>query len=572
MEWTHHECRMLHMHCNQCCSSTCTCSEALYDYMYRDRFDDDHKLMTSKVVHVRGLSERVTDGDLVEALQFFGPISYVYMMTGKGQSLVEFEDIEAATACVDYTQNHSENVINVAGSPAVINFSTSKRIKRPGENAPDMPEEIPNAVILLTVHNPFYTINTDVIHTICKGFGEVLRIVIFRKNGIQSMVEFESIESATKAKKGLQGCDIYSGCCTLRVEFARTQTLTVYKNDHETWDYTNASLAPPSRGNALLDDPPPSTYNGPTKANSRRGGGGGGNPRFDSRGGPMGGGGGGGGPMRGPPPPQHYQDPHQGYGPPHGGGGGGGGGGAGRGGYQDHGEYPQQYGHMQDQQALQPLPPNAPSHGGIAMVYNIDLEKMNCERLFNILCPFGNVYKVKFMKSKPGTVMVDLGDAFAVSRAITNLSNIEFFGMTIQLGCSNQTFLNPPPGTWNLPDNTPSYMDFSKNRNNRFMNKEAAAKNRLQRPSHVLHFYNAHPESTEETIKQIFLNAGAAEPIAIKMFESKSERSVTGLVEWENRATAMEAMILANHTNMENPGGKYPYTFKLCFSNAPHAT
>ena len=28
------------------------------------------------------------------------------------------------------------------------------------ENAPDMPEETPNRVILLTVHNPFYSINT----------------------------------------------------------------------------------------------------------------------------------------------------------------------------------------------------------------------------------------------------------------------------------------------------------------------------------------------------------------------------------------------------------------------------
>ena len=112
----------------------------------------------------------------------------------------------------------------------------------------------------------------------------------------------------------------------------------------------------------------------------------------DSRGGPHGGGGG--GPMRGPPPPQHYQDPQQGgYGPPHGGGGGGGGRGGG-GGYQDHGEYPQQYNHMQDQQALQPLPPNAPSHSGIVMVYNINLDKMNCEKLFNLMCPFGNIFKV----------------------------------------------------------------------------------------------------------------------------------------------------------------------------------
>lgn len=35
------------------------------------------------------------------------------------------------------------------------------------------------------------------------------------------MVEFDSIESAKRAKNVLNGCDIYSGCCTLRVEYAK---------------------------------------------------------------------------------------------------------------------------------------------------------------------------------------------------------------------------------------------------------------------------------------------------------------------------------------------------------------
>lgn len=35
------------------------------------------------------------------------------------------------------------------------------------------------------------------------------------------MVEFDSIDSAKRAKHALNGCDIYSGCCTLRVEFAK---------------------------------------------------------------------------------------------------------------------------------------------------------------------------------------------------------------------------------------------------------------------------------------------------------------------------------------------------------------
>lgn len=64
----------------------------------------------------------------------------------------------------------------------------------------------------------------DVIHTICNPSGKVLRIVIFKKNGIQAMVEFESLEAAKRARNALNGCDIYSGCCTLRVEYAKVST------------------------------------------------------------------------------------------------------------------------------------------------------------------------------------------------------------------------------------------------------------------------------------------------------------------------------------------------------------
>lgn len=82
----------------------------------------------------------------------------------------------------------------------------------------------PNHVLLITVINPAYPINCDVIYQICSPQGKVLRIVIFKKNGVQAMVEFDSVESAKRAKLALNGCDIYSGCCTLKVEFAKVIT------------------------------------------------------------------------------------------------------------------------------------------------------------------------------------------------------------------------------------------------------------------------------------------------------------------------------------------------------------
>uniref|UniRef100_A0A3Q0QRA3 PTBP1-like RNA recognition motif 2 domain-containing protein n=1 Tax=Amphilophus citrinellus TaxID=61819 RepID=A0A3Q0QRA3_AMPCI len=93
----------------------------------------------------------------------------------------------------------------------------------------------------------------DVLYTICNNCGPVQRIVIFRKNGVQAMVEypFKSIhflllpfiQSAQRAKASLNGADIYSGCCTLKIEYAKPARLNVFKNDQDTWDYTNPNLS-----------------------------------------------------------------------------------------------------------------------------------------------------------------------------------------------------------------------------------------------------------------------------------------------------------------------------------------
>merc|ERR1712127_912025 len=52
------------------------------------------------------------------------------------------------------------------------------------------------------------------------------------------MVEFQDADTARRAMEELQNQDIYSGCCTLRVEYSKTQRLNVRKNDSNTWDFT----------------------------------------------------------------------------------------------------------------------------------------------------------------------------------------------------------------------------------------------------------------------------------------------------------------------------------------------
>uniref|UniRef100_A0A665TMP1 Heterogeneous nuclear ribonucleoprotein L n=1 Tax=Echeneis naucrates TaxID=173247 RepID=A0A665TMP1_ECHNA len=465
--------------------------------MTTESYDDPHKPLPSPVVHIRGLVDGIMEADLVEALQEFGAISYVVMMPKKRQALVEYEDMNGSCNAVTYA---TENQVYIAGHPAFINYSTSQKISRPGDS--DDTRSV-NNVLLLTIINPIYPITTDVLYTICNNCGPVQRIVIFRKNGVQAMVEYPFEKIAQRAKASLNGADIYSGCCTLKIEYAKPARLNVFKNDQDTWDYTNPNLRGPQGGyHGYNDDsygPPPPHRMGPGMGGRGRG-----SQRY--------------GPGYGPPPPE--------YGP--------------------HADSP------------------------VLMVYGLEPAKINADKVFNIFCLYGNVERVKFMKSKPGAAMVEMGDCYSVDRAITHLNNNFLFGQKLNVCVSKQQAIVPGQ-CYQLEDNTSSFKDFHGSRNNRFTSPEQAAKNRIQHPSNVLHFFNAQPDISAEIFNQVCDELGIKSPTSVKLFTGKSERSSSGLLEWESINDAMEALAMMNHYQMKNPSGPYPYTLKLCFSTTHHA-
>ncbi|XP_054152930.1 heterogeneous nuclear ribonucleoprotein L-like isoform X2 [Oppia nitens] len=433
---------------------------------------------------------------------------------------------------------------------------------------PNRDDDRVNHVLLITVINPAYPITCDVINQICSPSGKVLRIVIFKKNGVQAMVEFDCVESAKRAKQALHGCDIYSGCCTLRIEYAKPTRLNVYKNDNESYDYTNPALGKQQQQQqqqqcdrpALLTEPNPhmmgdgrnqnsmaaphpGAYGAPDHHDGYHHDGYGrgppaaaqpymGDPYMQQAGDPY---------RDGRQPPVLATTPAPGYGPPPGaapliGGG-------------------------------PPPPAGAPQQGSVMMVYGLDGEKMNCDRIFNLFCLFGNVVRVKFLKSKEGCAMVQMGDPVAVERCVNALNNVTFFGHKMQLSYSKQAFLNDVQQPFDLNDTTPSFRDFMGNRNNRFTNPEAASKNRISPPAKVLHFFNAPHGVTEDDIMNIFKQNSTAIPSGVKFFQSKTERSSSGLIQFESVAEAMEALVLCNHVSIPNPSGKFPFVFKLCFSS-----
>ncbi|XP_006839436.1 PREDICTED: heterogeneous nuclear ribonucleoprotein L-like isoform X4 [Chrysochloris asiatica] len=438
-----------------------------------------HKVSVSPVVHVRGLCESVVEADLVEALEKFGTICYVMMMPFKRQALVEFENIDSAKECVTFA---ADEPVYIAGQQAFFNYSTSKRITRPGNT--DDPSG-GNKVLLLSIQNPLYPITVDVLYTVCNPVGKVQRIVIFKRNGIQAMVD----------------------------------RLNVIRNDNDSWDYTKPYLGRRDRGKgrqrqAILGEHPSSF-------------------RHDGYG------------SHGPllPLPSRY-----------------------RMGSRDTPEL-----------VAYPLPQASSSymHGGnpsgsVVMVSGLHQLKMNCSRVFNLFCLYGNIEKVKFMKTIPGTALVEMGDEYAVERAVTHLNNVKLFGKRLNVCVSKQHSVVPSQ-IFELEDGTSSYKDFAMSKNNRFTSAGQASKNIIQPPSCVLHYYNVPLCVTEETFTKLCNDHEVLTFIKYKVFDVKpSAKTLSGLLEWECKTDAVEALTALNHYQIRVPNGSNPYTLKLCFSTSSH--
>ncbi|TPP66556.1 Heterogeneous nuclear ribonucleoprotein L [Fasciola gigantica] len=264
------------------------------------------------------------------------------------------------------------------------------------------------------------------------------------------MVEFTSVTEARQAKRHLNGADIYTGCCTLKVDFARPTKLTVTKNDKDSWDFEITAQSGWDTG----------VSNPSTTSASLLG-------RYDGN--------------------TYHVDPSN---------------------ANDS---------VQNRSLMCPsqfsgMVTTARSHTSVAMIYNMNTDSMNCDKLFNLVCLYGNVLRIKFLRSNEGTAMVQMGDPMAVDDLIDNLSGAVILGKQILIRPSKQTELLEVSQPYNLPDGSPSFKDYSHCRNNRYSTSALASKNRKFRPSQALHYWNCPPNFELSQMQSIFRDAGAPIP------------------------------------------------------------
>ncbi|XP_077139092.1 heterogeneous nuclear ribonucleoprotein L-like isoform X18 [Ranitomeya variabilis] len=598
-----------------------------------DTEENYHKMAISPVVHVRGLAESVLEADLVKAIAKFGTICYVAMMPFKQQALVEFENTEFSKMCVTSAQNQpifiggQRALFSYSTSKKITRTITEDTFG--GSNV--LLISIYNAVypvsvdIIYSVFNPLGKVERIVIfrRNAIKAMVEFKTVYGAQKaraalNGTDLFtgcgklnIEYARPSRLNVFRNNNDSWDYTISSMNRPDQGNEFQGQGFQGNQPPFHNHGNGTQRPPFQGNR-----PPfhNQGNGPQRPPFQ-----GNQPPFHNQGNvpqrqPFQGN----QPFHGNQPPFHNQgnvpqrQPFQGNQPPFG-----------RFDGYNQGNDPQGQafqgnppfqrfdGYNQGNEQWQDFqgnhPPNfspnqppfqsfdgygnpgpmgpgdnpfpqaspfmqggPPGGGLVAKITGLHQEKMNCDRVFSVFCLYGNVSKVKFMRSIPGAALVEMGDELSVQRAVAALNMVQIFGKVVNV-CVSKQYSVLPLHAYQLYDGTPSYAEFTMSKLNRFTIGTQPSKNLMQPPSCVLRYYNVPLNTTEKNFQKLCEEMKVPQFIKHSAFNPRPpSKNGSGLLHWTTKAEAMEALIVLNHYQIRVPNSLNPYTMKLSFYTFPN--
>ncbi|KFG99948.1 RNA recognition motif-containing protein [Toxoplasma gondii VAND] len=312
-------------------------------------------------------------------------------------------------------------------------------------------------VVLASVTNLLYPVDIDLIHYLFSKYGEIEKIVTFSKSPTmyQALIQFQSPDQARHALMNLHSRNIYDGCNTLQIQPSRLNELVVKNNTQKSWDYTVQSGGPSGSAGATGDLPPPGQAPGaavPAGVNNGRNVGPGPAPHHPGPHGPPGPYGAGaqhppmGGAVAGiqPPPPAHAIGHHAA--PVHHGVRLGAGGPLG----MSHPYHPgSNLLHLLDKlpRELREIESTNPTQTPVIIVYNLPAN-ITVHMLFNLFSLYGSVLRVKILREKSDTALIQYSDPLYATIAHNYIQGANVLGQSLQVGFSkNMEVKLPPPNS-----------------------------------------------------------------------------------------------------------------------------
>eukprot|EP01098_Paradermamoeba_levis_P008765 TRINITY_DN361_c0_g1_i1.p1 TRINITY_DN361_c0_g1~~TRINITY_DN361_c0_g1_i1.p1 ORF type:complete len:501 (-),score=101.83 TRINITY_DN361_c0_g1_i1:252-1529(-) len=400
------------------------------------------------------------------------------------------QDQISATSLVQY---YTSVQATIRSKSVYLQFSNRDEISSPQSSVAQQnpSQQQQTNILLVTVQNVLYPVTIDVLHQVFSKYGSILKIVIFSKSaGFQALIQFSDVASALSAKVALDGQNIYSGCCTLKIQFSNLANLNVKFNNDKSRDFTNPSL-PSSSGTLPTFNTNNNLFNSPLTL---------------------------------------FPDPSawsQGYLSP-----------------QTSNPYLKNSPGMSTSATGSPTSSVAPGSTGtpVVIVNNLNTDKPDVDALFNLFGVYGDVIRVKILYNKKDTALIQFSTPQQAETALMHLNGCPLGGKHIQVNASKHTSVAvPKPGTEQEHSNLTK--DFSNSPFHRY--KVAGSKNyqHICPPSVVLHISNLPVSASEEMVRGLFGQFGNV--VNFKFFTKDKKMA---LIQMSAVSEAVDALVqLHNH-------------------------
>ncbi|XP_077285208.1 polypyrimidine tract-binding protein 1 heph isoform X10 [Arctopsyche grandis] len=500
----------------------------------------------SRVIHIRNIPNETSEAEIIQLGIPFGRVTNVLVLKGKNQAFLEMADETSAVAMVTY---FSGCMAQLRGRAVYVQFSNHRELKtdqthsnasasaqaalqaaqslvaggvNPGAatnggltTAPADIQGGPNTVLRVIVEHMVYPIVLEVLHNIFQRYGKVLKIVTFTKNSsYQALIQYPDTISAQTAKSALDGQNIYSGCCTLRIDYSKMSSLNVKYNNDKSRDYTNPTL-PSGDGDHLPlgGELLPSLLLAARPALTRERLAGGPGVLAPSFGLGLGG-------------------PYAGA--------------AVAAGLPGFGALALAQGALSGAApSLRALPQPLPL-ATVLLVSNLNEEMVTPDALFTLFGVYGDVQRVKILYNKKDSALIQLAEPHQAHLAMTHMDKLRVFGKAMRVMLSkHQTVQLPKEGQ---PD-AGLTRDYSQSPLHRF--KKPGSKNyqNIYPPSATLHLSNIPATVTEEEIKEAFTKKA----FNVKAFKFFPKDRKMALVQLPSIDDAVAALIkMHNHQLSES--------------------
>eukprot|EP00923_Selenidium_pygospionis_P018382 GHVN01032180.1.p1 GENE.GHVN01032180.1~~GHVN01032180.1.p1 ORF type:complete len:435 (-),score=42.32 GHVN01032180.1:36-1340(-) len=320
-------------------------------------------------------------------------------------------------------------------------------------HAPDVQK-----VILASVTNMTYSVDLDTLQQLFTRFGgPIEKIVSFSKNPsvFQALIQFRDAADAKKASAALHNRNMYEGCNTLQISPSKLPEIKVKANDRlKSWDFT---VEPTIPGPASL----PTFIGNQAQGGLPQGVG------ADSM--------------------QNMQFP---------------------------GMQQQMLQQMQQLQqhnstsgfgaASTDINVGGFSQNPVLICYNLEPAQMTAERLFNLMSLYGIVTKVKILREKPDTALVQFSHPGYTQLAKSALNEVPIFGRPISLAFSKNAEVKLP-----APKPTDNEEELAR------MQKEFHQRDQRHKPDETEKFQKSSPPTTTVFVSNIPEDATKEEIFAL---------------------------------------------------------